>query len=64
MREDDELRPGAKRLLNLRGESAHGQRVIENREALGGMRNPAKSVKKAPGHVEVGKAVSETLENF
>ena len=61
---DDGLRPYVKRVLTLRGDEAHDHRTVENNEALGGMRNPAKAIKQVPGHVHVGHEVGQILNDF
>ena len=44
--EDDGLRPTVKRVMALRAESTTDERAEDNAKALGGMRDPAKSIKR------------------
>ena len=58
---EDGLKREVRRVTALRWETTADHRAAENAEALGGMRNPAKSIKRIPGHIKVAEDVKAIL---
>ena len=50
-------------VVKLRGET-HDQRKEEDKAALGGMRNPKRSVERVPGHAVIGRQVAAAIDDF
>ena len=62
--DDDLVRQRVKRPVRLRGEDAESRRTRENREALGGMRNPRVSNMRVTGHNAIGKKAFKVLSRL
>ena len=58
------LRPQVRQPLKLSQNDAASTRQLENQSAIGGMKDPRKSIRMIPGHRMIGKDVAKILENF
>ena len=62
--QDDGIRNMIHAAVQLRGKGMQDERAEDNRRAIGGMRNPIKSLLRVPGHREVAALVAKELENY
>ena len=60
-REGDLIRPVVQRPYRLAGDAELTQRHQENLNAISGMRNPARSLKRVPGHKNIGERISAAI---
>ena len=62
--EQNMMRPEVRENLRLGQNDSRAARHRENKAAIGGMKDPRKSLRMIPGHVPVGRAVAKILEDF
>ena len=61
--QDDGIRNMIHAAVQLRGKGAPDERAEEKRKAIGGMRNPIKSLLRVLGHRKVAALVAKELDN-